>query len=102
LFLGDVSRYKKNNTVLIDDSPEKSILNDSGNAVFLKSWKHIVRNSSRNDYLIREVGPWLKILHTEGQGQVPEYVNNHRLGINPLVPGDVLYEIVIDGLKKHV
>jgi hypothetical protein len=102
LFLGDASRYKKSNTILIDDSPEKSILNDSGNVVFLKSWKHIVRNSSSDDYLIREVGSWLKRLHTKGQGQVLKYVNNHQLGVNLLVPGDVLYEIVIDGLKKHV
>jgi hypothetical protein len=37
LFLGDASRYKENNTILIDDSPEKSILNNTGNAIFLKS-----------------------------------------------------------------
>jgi hypothetical protein len=54
LFLGDASRYKKNNTILIDDSPEKSILNDTGNAVFLKSWKHNVRNSANNAYLTTE------------------------------------------------
>jgi hypothetical protein len=37
LFLIEASRYKENNTILIDDSPEKSILNNTWNAVFLKS-----------------------------------------------------------------
>jgi hypothetical protein len=63
LFLGDASKYKKNNTILFDDSPEKSILNDAGNVVFLKSWKHTMRNSASDAYLTTELGPWLERLH---------------------------------------
>jgi hypothetical protein len=102
LFLGDASRYKENNTILIDDSPEKSILKNTGNVVFLKSWKHIVKNCSSNYYLCTELAPWLERLHTEGQEEVAEFVNNNRLGINPLVPGDTLYELIMDRLKKIV
>jgi hypothetical protein len=102
LFLGDASRYKENNTILIDDSPEKSILNNTGNVVFLKSWKHTVKNCSSDNYLCTELAPWLERLHREGQGEVAEFVNKNRLGVNPLVHGDTLYELVMDGLKKTV
>ena len=101
LFLGETSRYKENNTILIDDSPEKSILNNTGNAVFLKSWKHTVRNCSSDNYLWEEVAPWLERLHTEGRGEVPQFVNRNRLGVNHLVPGDTLYELVMNGLKNN-
>jgi hypothetical protein len=99
LFLGEASRYKKNNTILIDDSPEKSILNDTGNVVFLKSWKHTVRNSASDGYLTTDLGPWLEKLHKERRGEVPGFVNSNRLGVNPLVPGDVLYDLVMDKLR---
>jgi hypothetical protein len=99
LFLGEASRYKKKNTILIDDSPEKSILNDTWNAIFLKSWKHTVRNSTSDGFLTIDLGPWLERLHKEGRGEVPGFVNSNRLGVNPLVPGDVLYDLVMDELR---
>jgi hypothetical protein len=99
LFLGEASRYKTNNTILIDDSPEKSILNNTKNVVFLKSWKHTVRNSASDAYLTTELGPWLERFHKEGHGEVPGFVNSNQLGVNPLVPGDVLYDLVMDKLR---
>jgi len=102
LFLGEASRYTENNTVLIDDSPEKSILNNTGNAIFLKSWKHTTKNCSSDDYLWAEVAPWLERLHREGGGQVAQFVNRNRLGVNPLVPGDALYELVMNTLKRSL
>jgi hypothetical protein len=104
LFLREASRYKKKNTILRDDSPEKSILNDTRNAVFLKSWKHTMRNSASDGFLTTDLGPWLERLHKEGRGEVPGFVNSNHLGFNPLVPGDVLYDLVMDELcpKKTV
>ena len=102
LFVGEASRYKESNTILIDDSPEKSILNNTGNAVFLKSWKHTAKNCSTDNYLETEVVPWLERLHKEGQGEVAQFVNRNRLGVNPLVPGDTLYELVMNGLKTSM
>jgi hypothetical protein len=99
LFLGEASRYKKNNTILIDDSPEKNILNYKRNVVFLKSWKPTVRNSGSVAYLTTELGPWLERLHKEEHGEVQWFVNSNRLGVNPLVPGDVLYDLVMDELR---
>ena len=99
LFLGEASRYKKNNAILIDDSPKKNILNNVGNAIFLKSWKHTVRNSASNAYLTTNLRPWLERLHKEGYGEVSGFVNSNQLGVNPLVPGDVLYDLVMDKLR---
>jgi hypothetical protein len=74
LFLREAFRYKENNTILIDDSPEKSILNYTGNAIFLKSWKHTVRNCLSDSYLCTELAPWLERLHKERQGEVAQFV----------------------------
>jgi hypothetical protein len=100
LFLDNGCKYTNENTILIDDSPEKSILNDTWNAIFLKSWKHILRNASADDYLTWELGPWLEKLHRGGNGQVLEYVNENQLGVQPLVKGDRLFDYVMDGLSK--
>jgi hypothetical protein len=99
-FLDYGCRYTNDNTILIDDSPEKSILNDTWNAIFLKSWKHILRNASVDEYLTRELGPWLEKLHREGNGKVPKYVNGNRLGVQPLAKDDCLFYYVMDGLSK--
>jgi hypothetical protein len=50
LFLDNGCRYTNDNTILINYSLEKSILNNRGNAIFLKSWKHTLRNASTDDY----------------------------------------------------
>jgi hypothetical protein len=77
LFLSDGCRFNKSNTLLINGSPEKSILNDTRNAIFLKSRKHTIKNASTNDYLTQELGLWLEKLHTEDKGQVGKYVNEN-------------------------
>jgi hypothetical protein len=99
-FLDNGCRYTNDNTILIDDSPEKSILNDIGNAIFLKSWTHILRNALVDEYLTWELGPWLEKLHREGNGKIPKYVNGNRLGVQPLAKGDCLFYYVMDGLLK--
>jgi hypothetical protein len=43
----------------------------------------------------------LERLHEEGHSEVLEYVNNNRVGVNLLVPGDVLYDQVMDGLRPE-
>jgi hypothetical protein len=73
---------------LIDDGPKKSIFNNTRIVVFLKSWKHIIKNSTIDAYLSKELGLWLKKLQKEGKEQVPKYLNKDQLGVNPLVSGD--------------
>ena len=64
--MSDNSKYKKNNILLIDNSIEKNILNNTENVVFLKSWKHTIKNSLTCAYLSRQLGPWLEKLYKKG------------------------------------
>ena len=60
LFGKEDGKYTIDNIVLIDDSPKKSILNYTGNAVFFNSW-----TTNENDsYLNLELQPWLQTLST--------------------------------------
>ena len=54
------SPFTKENTLLIDDSREKSVCNESGNAIFLKPWMHEDQN---DNVLLGQLLPWLESLH---------------------------------------
>ena len=55
-------KFKKKNTIIIDDSPVKHILNNSENALFPVSWLH--DGAGQNDtFLIDMLVPWLRQLH---------------------------------------
>jgi len=70
------------NTLLVDDSPRKSICNESGNAIFLDTWSHETR---RDNVLMTELLPWLRRLHSNcPDGSLQQYVNEHRIGMKPL------------------
>ena len=53
--------FTNDNTILIDDSPEKSVYNKSGNAIFLESWS---QNESESNYLLDNLAPRLSRLNT--------------------------------------
>jgi hypothetical protein len=53
LFIGS-TLLDKENTILIDDSPEKCVCNDRGNCLFLKTWTPL---DSIDDFLIRTLAP---------------------------------------------
>ena len=54
------SPFTKENTLLIDDAREKSICNESGNAIFLKPWTH---DDENDNVLLGRLLPWLESLH---------------------------------------
>ena len=64
LFRGSAtfSLFTNDNTILIDDSPKKSVCNESGNAIFLESWS---RNEPESNYLLDTLAPWLTRLNTQ-------------------------------------
>jgi hypothetical protein len=85
------------NTLLIDDSPEKSVCNHSGNAIFLRSWK---RAASDDKFLTEELVPWLRRLNSDcPMGQMQDYVNMNRIGIQPLAPSSPRMKYIIDGMR---
>jgi hypothetical protein len=81
LFVGS-SLLDEENTILIDDSPEKCVCNDQGNCLFLKIWTPL---DSTDDFLIRTLAPWLLRLHSNcSRRQLRDFVNSNRIGVPPL------------------
>ena len=72
------SPFTEENTLLIDDLQEKSVCNESGNAIFLKPWTHEDQN---DNVLLERLLPWLESLHNGcPAGQLWQYVNANRIG----------------------
>ena len=94
---GDTS-FTPDNTILIDDSPNKSVCNENGNAIFPVSWS---RTSRRDDGLLGEILPWLRRLHSQCQtGQLRQYVNDNRIGINPLNADDYDMRRIVEEMTE--
>ncbi len=89
-------QFNRDNTLLIDDSPEKSVCNESGNAIFLNSWN---RKMEDDRFLMDNLAPWLRLLNSEcGPGQLVEYVNRNRIGSPPLAADSALAKHIIRGM----
>ncbi len=90
--------FDKDNTLLIDDSPEKSVCNENGNAIFLDSW---TRHVEHDDFLMEVLLPWLRRLHLAcGPGQLREFVDRNRIGCSPLAVDDPLLKYIIRGMTS--
>jgi hypothetical protein len=46
--------FDSNNTIFIDDSPEKSVCNVTGNAIFIKSW---TKQDQTDSFFMDELAP---------------------------------------------
>jgi hypothetical protein len=70
------------NTILIDDSPEKCVCNDRGNCLFLKTWSPL---DSTDDFLMHTLAPWLFRLHRNcSRRQLRDFVNSNQIGVPSL------------------
>ena len=80
--------FSRDNILLIDDSPEKSVCNEHGNAIFLKPWEHELRE---DNFLMGSLAPWLLQLQ-EGcyPGHLRQYVETNRIGVAPMMGFDHL------------
>ena len=71
----DPQFFNDKNTILIDDSPQKSVLNENGNGIFLEKW---IPHERGDNVLMGSLAPWLKRLHKECQpGCLREYVDEN-------------------------
>ena len=62
LFTKFNGKFRKKNTITIDNSPVKHILNDSENVLFPMSWSS--DGAGQNDtFLMDTLLPWLRQLH---------------------------------------
>jgi len=90
--------FSAHNTLLIDDSPDKSICNENGNAIFLETWSHTKR---RDDVLLTELLPWLRRLESSClEGGLLQYVNENRIGANPLDRDDYSVRQILEGMTE--
>ena len=81
LFVGS-TLLDQENTMLIDDSPEKCVCNDRGNCLFLNTWSRI---DSADDFFMYMLAPWLLQLHDNcSRRQLRDYVNSNWIGVPPL------------------
>ena len=90
------SPFTNDNTILIDDSPKKSVCNESGNTIFLESWSW---NELESNYLLDTLAPWLSRLNTQSMpGFLREYVDQNRVGCPPLAADDLLLLHMMRGM----
>ena len=93
---GALSLFTNDNTILIDDSPEKSVCNESGNAIFLESWS---QNEPESNYLLDTLAPWLTRLNTQCMPRfLWEYVDRNRIGYSSLAADDPLLLHMMRGM----
>jgi hypothetical protein len=81
------------NTLLVDDSPYKNVLNNPYNAVHPLTFTSFMEKSmKKKPYLIHQLWPFLKGLKDSGLS-VPVYCREHSLfGSRRLFPGDQEYK----------
>ena len=92
------SPFTKENILLIDDSREKSVCNESRNAIFLKPWTHKDEN---DNVLLGRLLPWLESLHNGYlAGQLRQYVNANRIGLGPPTRDDYLVQEMMALMRK--
>ena len=92
------SPFTKENTLLIDDSREKSVCNESRNAIFLKPWTHEDQN---DNVLLRRLLLWLESLHNRcPAGQLRQYVNANRIGLGPPTRDDDLVQEMMAVMRE--
>ena len=61
------------NTILVDDNPEKCMCNDSKNCLFLETWNPV---DASDDFLLRSLAPWLlNVYKNYSWGQLKDFVN---------------------------
>jgi hypothetical protein len=77
------------NTLLVDDSPTKSVLNPPGTVVFPDTWD----GHRKDTFLVSELAPYLRRL-VRHPGSVPDFVLSNPIGNGPLPPTSHVYRAI--------
>jgi len=62
LFKGSQGNFMSENTIVMDDSPSKHIMNNSENVILLDTWSS-TSNGPKDTFLLDTLLPWLRRLH---------------------------------------
>ena len=98
LFMGSDAflPFTNDNTILIDDSLEKSIYNESGNTIFLESWS---QNDLESNYLLDALAPWLNRLNAHCMPSLlRKYIDRNQIGCPLLAADDPLLLHMMRGM----
>lgn len=85
--------FSKENTIIIDDSPYKHVLNDPENVVLLDTWSY-KGDGWRDTFLLNVLLPWLQRLHNSAELGLRSFQRENRLG-RPTIcsnPDDLEYQ----------
>ena len=77
------------NTLLVDNSPTKSVLNPPGSAIFPDTWT----GSRKDTFLLDELAPYLRRL-VRHPGSVPDFVLSNPFGNGPVPPTSDVYTAI--------
>lgn len=90
-------RPSPENTLLLDDSPEKCILTPPGNVIFPRSWNPTMPNDM---FLFSTVYPYIAKLARSGL-TVPEFVLANPIGHPGLARDDPMYKLLYGYAKLN-
>lgn len=79
LFNGYDGRYTEANTLFLDDSPIKHMLNLPENVLLLPSWSYLSRGAEEDSALLGEILPYLLELQ-KYHGSLKKYRSSHLFG----------------------
>ena len=79
LFSSFGSRYSADNTIVVDDSLVKHVLNPSENIILPKTWA-FARVGQADTYLMDTLLPWVLQLHRNQEQGIRMFRNLHKIG----------------------
>jgi hypothetical protein len=91
LFVGGIEANvsNSNNTILDDDSPKKSVYNDTGNWIFLQIW---TQQAINDDFYLSALASMLFYLHSGcNLEQLRDFVNEFQIEVPPLAKDSKLH-----------
>ena len=100
LFTGHGGRFTSANTIVVDDSPNKHILNEPQNVVLPDSWSY-VGAGARDHFLIDVLLPWFQRLHRSPGPGLLSFRRNDNIGRRMLCdePDPRLYNLLMEAVR---
>ena len=93
--------FTKDNTIIVDDSPYKHVLNDPQNVLLSDTWSY--KGDGRHDsFLLNVLLPWLRNLYNSADLGLSKFREENRLGHAALCtdPCNVEYIELITAIRK--
>jgi hypothetical protein len=66
--------------VLVDDSPEKNLMNSRCNMAFPESWNYLQEGTGNDNFLLLTLGLFLRRAHEAGPDAIKDTVRKNRPG----------------------